>query len=74
MNTRDRLEAGAPGFRYLAGSQNGAEPCFVLDDVDDGEVICLSYPPSRLATLPVQSVEIWRHTLSLAACAERWTR
>ena len=33
-----RLEAGAPGFRYLATSAMGnAEPCFTLADVDDGE-------------------------------------
>lgn len=32
------MEAGAPGFRYLATSAVGnAEPCFTLADVDDGE-------------------------------------
>ena len=33
-----RLEAGAPGFRYLASSAvSSAEPFFALNDVDDGE-------------------------------------
>lgn len=32
-----RLEAGAPGFQYLSHRQGEAEPCFTLNDVDDGE-------------------------------------
>lgn len=32
-----RLEAGAQGFRYLRESQSDAEPCYALEDVDDGE-------------------------------------
>jgi hypothetical protein len=55
-----RLQAGASGFRYLSQSQAGAESCYSLDDVDDGEGL-------RTTLDAMQIVGIgWILTLTLA--------